>query len=280
MSKPLNLDIVGKDLEPATFDYDWKTCALYALGIGAGPNELPYLFEQAEPFRVFPSFAVVPTFPVIIDALGKVKADWRTLVHGEQTITMHAPIPRAGQFVTVGRISEVLDKGKGAVVLIDTETRAGDTLLFETRYSIYCRGQGDFGGERGTKPVLPEPLADAHPAFEWSGQTTANQAMLYRLSGDLNPLHIDPALATKVGFEGPILHGLCTYGFAVRAIVAELCGGDASKLGKFTARFSDTVYPGDALTVRAIPSTTEGTYLLEAVVGERTVLSHGVVELR
>ena len=280
MSKPLNLDIVGKDLAPASFDYDWKTCALYALGIGAGAGELPFVFEQAEPFRVFPSFAVVPTFPVIVDALGQVNADWRTLVHGEQTITMHAAIPKQGRFVTVGRVSKILDKGKGAIVLIDTETRADDALLFETQYSIFCRGQGDFGGDRGARPELLEPAPGAAPAFEWSGQTTANQAMLYRLSGDLNPLHIDPKLATKVGFEGPILHGLCTYGFATRAIVAELCGGDPTRLARFSARFSQTVYPGDALTIRALPSTTAGTYLLEASVGDRVVLSHGVVELR
>lgn len=277
----LDLDAVGKAIEAPPFAYDWKTCATYALGIGAGPDELAYTWEKAPAFKVAPSFAVVPTMPIVMDALARVRADFRTLVHGAQTITQHAPIPKRGTLHSEGRIREVLDKGKGAVVIIETNTRdAEGNALFDTEWSIFCRGQGGFGGSRGESEAAPEAKAGAAPAFEDTLQTAPNQALIYRLSGDLNPLHVDPALATKVGFEGPILHGLCTYGFAVRAVLRHLCDGDPARLASFTARFSQVVYPGDALTVRAVPATEDGVYLLEAAVGDRTVLSNGVVRLR
>lgn len=277
----LNLDVVGQTLEAPVFEYDWKACATYALGIGAGPEALAYTWERHPDFRVYPSFAVVPTQPIVMDALTRVNADYQRLVHGAQRITLHRAIPTKGVLRSTGRITEVQDKGKGAVVLIATETTDGaGEPVFDTEWTIFCRGQGGFGGPRGANPELPEAAAGAEPTFSVEMATTPVQALLYRLNGDLNPLHVDPALATKVGFERPILHGLCTYGFAVRAVVEQLCGGDSTRLRAFSARFSAAVYPGDTLTVRAVPATTAGTWLLEVNVGERTVLSHGVVELR
>ncbi len=276
----LDLDAVGKAIEAPPFAYDWKTCATYALGIGAGPDELAYTWEKAPHFKVAPSFAVVPTMPIVMDALARVRADFRTLVHGAQTLTLHAPIPKQGTLHSEGRIREVLDKGKGAVVIIETTTRDADgNALFDTEWSIFCRGQGGFGGERGESAPLPEARGGAPLAIDTTVQTSPAQALLYRLSGDLNPLHVDPALATKVGFEGPILHGLATYGFAARQIVRDLCGDDPTRLRSFTARFSQVVYPGDALHIRAVPATTPDTWLVEVLVGDRTVLSHGVAEL-
>lgn len=276
----LNLDAVGQTIEPPAFEYDWRTCATYALGIGAGTGELDYTWEGHDDFKVYPTFSVVPTMPIVMDALKRVNADFKRLVHGAQTITLHDAIPKAGTLRNTGRISEVQDKGKGAVVLIDTETTDGaGQKVFDTRWSIFCRGQGDFGGERGEKETLPEPKPDAAPAFETTMQTLPQQALIYRLSGDLNPLHVDPELAKKVGFDRPILHGLCTYGFAQRAVVEHLCGGDPTRLRRFSARFSGVVFPGDALEVRAVPATAADTWLLETRVGDRTVLSHGVVEL-
>ena len=272
----LDLSAVGVDLTPPPFEYTWKNLALYALGVGG--DTLAQTWEGHPDFAALPSFAVIPTQPIVMEALGKVNADYRKLVHGAQTITMHAPIPTSGTLNSVGRIREVLDKGKGAVVIIETTTTDGaGNALFDTEWSIFCRGQGGFGGERGASGTLPEAAPNAATVIDTTDATRADQAKLYRLSGDLNPLHIDPALATKVGFEAPILHGLCTYGFAVRRVVEDLCGGDGSKLKSFSARFSQVVYPGDALTVRAVPATTAGTYLLEVLVGDRTVLSHGVV---
>jgi acyl dehydratase len=277
----LDLSVVGKAIEPPPFTYDWKQCSLYALGIGAGTDELDYVYEGSKAFKVAPSFAVVPTFPIVHEALALVRADFRTLVHGEQTIRAHAPIPREGTLHSTGRVEAVYDKGKGAVVLIETTTRdAAGTALFDTTWSIFCRGQGGFGGDRGPTPAAPEAQAGAAPVVDVEMATAPTQAMLYRLgSGDMNPLHIDPALATKVGFERPILHGLCTFGFATRAVLRALCGGDPARLRGISARFSGAVYPGDTLRVRALPSTTPGTYLLEAAVGDRGVLSQGIVEV-
>lgn len=275
----LNLDVVGRTIEAPDFNYDWQAVATYALGIGAGPEALDYVWEGAEPMKVVPSFAVVPTMPIVMKALRDVGADFRKLVHGEQTILLHRPIAHEGTLHTTGRISNVWDKGKGAVVIIETETRDDRGPLFDTTWSIFCRGQGDFGGERGPTPNMPAPIADAVPALAVTAQTAPNQALVYRLSGDLNPLHVDPGLASNVGFEGPILHGLCTYGFATRAVVDVLCDGDPARLKRFQARFSDVVYPGDALQISALPSEEPGEYLLSVRVGDRTVLSHGIVEI-
>jgi acyl dehydratase len=276
----LNLDFVGQEITPRPYEYDWKTCALYALGIGADTDALDYTWEGVSSFKVVPSFAVIPTQPIVMKALAKANADFRRLVHGAQTVTMHRPIPAEGILQSTGRISEIQDKGKGAVIIIDTQTTDGDgNALFDTSWSIFCRGQGDFGGERGESVPVPEIKEGAVPVLEETYQTVPSQALLYRLSGDLNPLHVDPELATKAGFPAPILHGLCSYGYAMRAAVDAVCDGDPARLKSFTARFSQVVYPGDALSVRILPSERENTYRLQVDVGDRTVLSHGVVEI-
>ena len=274
----LDLSVVGRDFESPAFDYDWKHCATYALGVGS--DDLDYVWEGSKTFKVLPTFAIVPTQPIVFRALAEIGADFRKLVHGEQIITLHGPIAPAGEMRSIGRVSAVHDKGKGAVVLIDTETfdPAGEKR-FETRWSIFCRGQGGFGGERGVADLLPEPVAEAAPVVDTEMATAPNQALIYRLSGDFNPLHLDPALAIKAGFKGPILHGLATYGFAARAVITGICDGDPARLRRFRVRFSKEVYPGDVLRVRAVPSTTDGTYLIEVSVGDRVVLSNGVAEV-
>ena len=213
----LNLDVVGQEITPRPFEYDWKTCALYALGIGSATDALQYTWEGVDEFRVLPSFAVIPTQPIVMKALARINADFRKLVHGAQTITLHRPVPAEGILQSTGRITEVQDKGKSAVIIVETETQDGDgNSLFDTSWSIVCRGQGGFGGERGENVVIPEVAEGSAPIFEKSYTTDSAQALLYRLSGDLNPLHVDPNLATKAGFPEPILHGLCTYGYATR----------------------------------------------------------------
>jgi acyl dehydratase len=276
----LDLSLVGQPLPETTHSYDWKDCVLYALGVGMGTDDLDYVWEAHPDFKVLPSFAVVPTLAPCFTALAAAGADLRTVVHGAQTIKLHAPLPKAATLRTAARISEIQDKGKGAVVIFDTETFDGDTLLFETSWSVFCRGQGGFGGERGARVALPKALEGAAPLAEITVQSRADQALLYRLSGDTNPLHINPDLATKVGFEAPILHGLCTYGFAVREAVAQLMGGDPSRLQRFSARFSQVVYPGDALVLKYLPTDATGVVVFEAWVGERKVLDSGVIEFR
>ena len=276
MSTPLNTAPVGQPLTPATWTYGPKDCALYALGVGE--TDLRYTWEGHKRFAVLPGFAVVPTMAVVMQALHAVGADYRTLVHGEQILHLHQPIPRKGELVTTAVIREIQDKGKGAVVLIDTRTTSGDALLFETTWSIFCRGQGGFGGPRGEAPTLPEPIEGAAPAFEESYAIPEHQALLYRLSGDLNPLHVDPALARAVGFERPILHGLCTFGYALRAAIAHLADGEPDRIARFQARFAGVVFPGETVSVSCVPA--ENAFRFEARVGDRLTLSHGLVELR
>ncbi|MCA9544947.1 MAG: MaoC family dehydratase, partial [Myxococcales bacterium] len=139
---------------------------------------------------------------------------------------------------------------------------------------------GGFGGERGGKPETFPALEGSTPVAKVIVPTRAEQALLYRLSGDFNPLHVDPGLATKVGFEGPILHGLCTYGFTVREAVTHLCDGDPSRLAAFSARFSSVVYPGDPLTVEFHPTATAKVFAVQVSVGDRVVLDQGWAKVR
>lgn len=274
----LRLDVLGAEQDPVVFEYDWKAVATYALGVGAGPDALHYTWEGAEGFRPVPSFAVVPTTTLVMKALGAIGADFRRLVHGSQSVRWLRPLPAMGQLKTTGRVSAVHDKGEGAVVVIDTETTDADGPLFESTWSIFCRGQGGFGGERGAASTLPEPAGD--PVLGQSMSTRPDQALVYRLSGDRNPLHVDPVMAEKAGFERPILHGLCTYGFAVRALLDGLADGDPARLARVDARFSGVVLPGDTLELIARPTAVDGTYRFDVEVAGRSVLSHGVVEIR
>ena len=276
----LNLDVIGQTFELEPFEYDWKDCALYALGIGAGTAQLDYVWEGSTDFKVYPSFAVIPTQPLVFEALRAINANFKKVLHGSQTIRVHRPLKSSGTLVSEGRITEVQDKGKSAIVIVETKTTDADGVpLFDTSWSIVCMGQGDFGGERGQSPALPPADEGAPITSVTTESTTPSQALLYRLSGDLNPLHVDPNLATKVGFPAPILHGLCTYGYAMRAVIDSLCGGDPAKLKEFTARFSQVVYPGDALTVQIAPSVIPKQYRLEVSVEDKVVLSGGLVEV-
>ena len=279
-SVELDLSIIDRTYEPPPFEYDWKQCATYALGVGAGHQDLKYLWEGSPDFFVLPSFAVLPTMPIVMRALRDIRADFRTLVHGAQTIRTHGLIPREGILRSTGRVSEVQDKGKGAVVIIETETSddSGRPIV-DTKWMIFCRGQGGFGGPRGESSEILKAIDSEKPLFQTTMKTSFEQALLYRLSGDLNPLHVDPALAEKVGFRAPILHGLCTYGFATRAIVEELCGGEPNRFRSFSARFSQEVYPGDSLEIKAFKTLEKNRFRLSATVGERTVLSNGLVEV-
>ncbi|HXF52062.1 MAG TPA: MaoC/PaaZ C-terminal domain-containing protein [Dehalococcoidia bacterium] len=243
---PVSADIVGKELPTQTFEYTQRDVMLYALGVGAGLDELDFIYEKN--LKVLPTFAVIPAFPVMGGLGSVITFNPALLLHGEQGIRLNGPIPTSGKLTTTGKIAAVWDKGSGAVVVIESETRdeSGKTLFSNTA-SVFLRGEGGFGGERGPsgpKNVPPDRAPDATVSYT----TLPIQAALYRLSGDRNPLHIDPDFAKLGGFDRPILHGLCTFGHVGRAILHTYAGSDPARFKSMEARFSGVVYPGETIT--------------------------------
>ncbi len=248
---PIDPTAVGAEGEPTEHSWSSKDAILYALGVGAGTDELAFTTENTAdtPQQVLPTMAVVLGAP--FGAFSKIGTfNPAMLVHGEQATALHRPIPTEGTCRTTARITGIYDKGKGAVVVAEAESvdAATGEPLFTNTMSAFIRGEGGFGGDRGPsgpKNVSPE----RDPDHEVTYVTRPDQALIYRLSGDRNPLHSDPAFAAMGGFDRPILHGLCTYGFTGRALLHTLCGGDSSRFTSIEGRFSSPVYPGEALTV-------------------------------
>jgi acyl dehydratase len=250
---PVNPDAVGSVGDPVTHSWDQRDVMLYALGVGAGVDDLALTTENTRDTEL----VVLPTMAVVLGVGGAgAMAHIGTfnpvmLVHGAQAIELHAPIPTSGTVSTVGELTAIWDKGSGAVIeMTSTSTLEGtDSPLFTQVSQIFLRGEGGWGGERG--PSGPRNVApDTAPDHEVTLTTRPDQALLYRLSGDHNPLHSDPSFAQMAGFDRPILHGLCTYGFTGRGLVSALCDGDPKGLTSMDGRFSSPVFPGEALTVK------------------------------
>ena len=252
---PINPEAVGATSEPTRKSWTSKDALLYAVGVGAGQvplEELEYTTENSSGIDQ----KVLPTMAVVLGmgggAMGKVGSfNPAMLVHGEQAIELHRPIPVEGEIETVSEITGIYDKGKGAVI----ESKATSTLvsdgqpLFSTTMSAFIRGEGGFGGDSGPALVWERPERDPDHSVTYA--TRPEQALIYRLSGDRNPLHADPQFAAMGGFDRPILHGLCTYGFSGRGLLHSLCGGDAERFRSMYGRFSSPVLPGETLTVDA-----------------------------
>lgn len=274
------MDLVGVKTEPIVHEYTWQDTVLYALGVGAKvPAELDFLFEMNGP-KVLPTFAVVPSFKTLLDIVGRLGANVMMILHGEQKVIQHRPIPASGKFNTVAEVTGIYDKGKGALVVVEANTTdEKNEPVFDNVFSIFVRGAGGFGGERGPEALSADPPEGVDPDFAFTETTTTEQAAIYRLSGDLNPLHISPQMAQMAGFDKPILHGLGTYGFAGRAILREACGGDPTVFKSFAARFSGVVFPGETLTTSGW-QTSPGTYVIRVTKGDgKVVLQNSIAEV-
>ncbi|MHC5906465.1 MaoC/PaaZ C-terminal domain-containing protein [Streptomyces sp. S6] len=242
---------------PRTGEIAWtrKDVQLYHLGIGAGrpatdPDELRYTLESR--LHVLPSFATVAGngSPGVISGLSMpgVDVDLSRVLHGGQSLTIHRPLPAEGTATATGRIAAVYDKGKAAVLVMRTEVADTEGPLWTGDAHIFVRGEGGWGGDRGPAGRLEPPTGE--PDLTVERPIREDQALLYRLSGDHNPLHADPDFAKRAGFERPILHGLCTYGMTLKAVVDTVLDGDVSQVRSYDTRFAGVVYPGETLRVR------------------------------
>ena len=247
---PIDPHAVGATGGPVSRTWTSKDALLYAAGVGAGTDELQFTTENTAnvPQQVLPTFAVIiGGGGAPMDKVGSFNP--ALMVHGEQGIELFDEIPPEGEVESTGRVVGVWDKGSAAVLEFESESvsRATGKPLLKTRSMLFCRGEGGWGGERGPAAKLAYP--DAPPTHQIRYATRADQALTYRLSGDRNPLHTDPAFAARGGFDKPILHGLCTYGFTGRALLHALCSGDPARFRRMNGRFSKPVVPGDELTV-------------------------------
>ena len=281
---PINPEAAGAVGEPAEFSWTSKDSLLYALGVGAGVTdptgfELEFTTENSNGIeqKALPTMAVVlggGTGSVMAD-LGSF--DMTMLVHGEQAIKLHKPLPVEATIESVGKIAGIYDKGKAALVVLESNSvdKADGQPIFTTTSSLFIRGEGGWGGDRGPSSAGGD-RPDTDPDHVVSYDTRADQALLYRLNGDRNPLHSDPTFAAAAGFDKPILHGLCTYGFTGRALLHALCGSDPARFGAMGGRFSSPVMPGETLDVK-IWTSDAGAHF-QTCVGDRVVFDNGLFE--
>ena len=249
----LDHSLVGVPGQPQLRSWDSKDALLYAVGVGAGLGdplrELEFTTENCEGIeqQVLPTFAVLVAQARPARSLGDF--DRAMLVHAEQAFELHRPLPVAGTVRTTSTVTGIYDKGSGALVVTESVAVDADTgePLVTSRGGTFIRGEGGFGGPRGSEP--PWALPDRAPDHLLVRETRPEQALLYRLSGDRNPLHVDPKFAARGGFSQPILHGLCTYGVTGRALLHVLCDGDPARFRSMSGRFSRPVLPGEPLTV-------------------------------
>src|SRR3954468_9509512 len=251
---------IGAAVGEVTFAWSSSDVLLYHLSIGAGsrpgdnvdPDALRWTTD-GESLQVLPSFGVVaPTFhmtdPPPLDLPG-CDINLAQVVHGSQSISVEAPLPTSGAASVTTRISEIWDKGRAAVIWQEgVATAPSGERLWTTRSSIFVRGEGGWGGDRGS--ATPVELPDRDPDVDTTYDVLPQQALLYRLCGDRNPLHADPDFARSAGFPAPILHGLCSYGIVLRTLTDELLDGDATRVSGFGVKFAGVVFPGETIRVR------------------------------
>lgn len=243
----LNMEALGKTIGPIKKEYDWKDVAVYALGVGAGFDDIEYCWERK--LKVIPTFSIASIFEFLGYVGVNSGMNLAGILHGEQELIFHTAIPVSGIFITEGKISHYYDKGegKGALVVAESDTIGADgAKLFTSILTVFSRFDGGFGGENAPKKEVPIP--DTEPDYTVEETPAQNQPLLYRLSGDLFDIHVDRDFSKMVGFDKPIMHGLCTLGYACRALVNTLNPGEPEKARRLACRFSKPLYPG--VTIR------------------------------
>jgi acyl dehydratase len=248
----LDLATVGRTIGPVTTAYTWRDTALYALGLGAGVTDLPYLLDDPPP-KVLPTFGVLPAFRPVFDLLEKTGGNLVTLLHSAQRTELIRPFPAEGKMATTATLNGIWDMKIGALVSVETITAVNGEATARTEWQLLMRGEGGFGGPRPPKLLRTKPPAETEPVFEVEAPTSINQALLYRLNGDVNPIHSHPEVAREAGFDRPILHGLCFYGIAARVALKALAGDAPERFKSLDARFAKVVMPGDTLVVAGYP---------------------------
>jgi acyl dehydratase len=246
-------ELMARSVNDVAFNYTDADAMLYALAVGMGRDpmnerELPYVYEQGKPLQTMPTLATVVVPDMFPPDLGW---DYSQVLHSEQRLQLFRPLPPAANLLINKRVVDAFDRGpnRGALIILEAEGRlaSDDTVLFTNTSTIVARGDGGFGGPAG-KGLPPHRPPRREPDLSCDLETRADQALFYRLTGDRNPLHADPAVAAGAGFDRPILHGLCTFGIACKAVLQTICEYDYTLVESFEARFSAPVVPGDTIT--------------------------------
>ena len=275
----LNHDAIGRKIGPFTRKYSWRDVILYALAVGAGTEEIKYCYEKQ--LKVLPTFSLASTFVFSWHLARVANIDLAGILHGEQDLIFHKPLPVTGEMVTEGRVVNYYNKGekRGALVVGECETCsvAGEPL-FKGVYTIFARNDGGFGGPSAVaapKFVFP----DTEPDFVVEDLPSVNQHLLYRFTGDYFAVHVDQEFAENSGFTGPIMHGACTMGYGCRALVGKLMPGEPEKTRRLGCRFSHFLYPGVA--IKTLIWTLESGRALWRVINAEsgvTLIDNGVCE--
>jgi acyl dehydratase len=276
----LNLDIIGKKYEGKPRSYSKDTAILYALSIGAGVEDLRFIYEKD--LKVYPSFAsVAGDLSFILTMYDDANIHLPTALHGEQKMIFRNPVPHSGTIFKTGVIDSIYDKGdKGAILNFIFEIKdENDQIICESHTAIIDRSAGNFGGDKGPKKERFDPPEGVKPDYKVEYTTTPNQAAIYRLNGDKNPLHIDPEFSKICGFERPILHGMCTYGYTTRAIVNRVCDYEPERLKSFVARFINVVYPGETVVIEAWNTNPKKYIIRTSTIDGRVVLGNALAEV-
>jgi acyl dehydratase len=274
----LNLDAVGKKIGPITKAYTWKDAVMYALGVGAGFNDLEYCYEKD--LKVVPSFGITTLYDLMPKLSVTSNVNLAGILHGEQELIFHRPIPPEGTLTTEGAITHYYDKGKekGALIVAEFDTYHSDgNKLYTSIATVFSRLDGGFGGDNAPKKEVNFP--DRNPDFVVKSTPFNDQPLIFRLSGDTFQLHVDAEFAKMAGFEKPIMHGLCTHGFACRALIQSLIPGEPEKARRLACRFTKPLYPG--VPIKTLIWKTEQGQALWKVVNAETddvVIDMGVFE--